>query len=131
MLSSLWDCLPLFAIISPIVVDFALLKTKSQRMRNQKTAWEKFQTIISISLATIACSFVLIFLAAIMFFYDIVMIILIFIHMATVFAFYRLFSRVRNEKKAWGKLRMAILIALAVAMGGFLTLPLIFLRLIS
>jgi hypothetical protein len=130
MLSLAWDCLPLIAIICPMIVDFFLYRTKVQGAQIQKNVWVKLQMVISVSLAVAAAGIILSFFAAILYLSGFkgafAVTILISPLTAAVFYFYERITQVRGRKITQGKDYIPISHALAVVLGGSLLVPLIF-----
>jgi uncharacterized protein with PQ loop repeat len=56
-----WDCMPLFMVISPIIVDFILRKIKKYRLKNQEKVGVEFRTIFLFCLLVFLISSILIF----------------------------------------------------------------------
>ncbi len=106
MLSLAWDCLPLIAIICPMIIDFAICKIKAPRAPNQGNARIKFLKVILVALAVAAAGFDLCFFAAFLYQWGLKaalpVIILVFLHMAAVFFFYKRIAQIRNQKKTRG-----------------------------
>jgi O-antigen/teichoic acid export membrane protein len=130
MLSLAWDCLPLIAIICPMIADFAICKIKAQRTPNQSSTRMKFQEVFLMALAAAATGFVLCFLAVFLYQWGfkgaLPVVILVFLHMAAVFTFYKRIAQSRNQKKTQRKVYKAISISAAIIVSGILLLPLIF-----
>jgi putative flippase GtrA len=126
MLSLAWDCLPLIAIICPIVFAFFLHRTKVHGAQVQKNNWVKFHMFISVSLAVAAASFILVFLVAVLclpgFTGGLPVIIVLSPLVAAVFGFYKRIVRLRNQKRAEVTIRFFLATCL-LAVGLIVALP--------